>query len=158
MPNVNVKVAQSCPTLWDPIGCSPLDPLSMTFSRQEYWSGFPSPGDPPNQGVEPRSPTLQADSFPSELPGKPKNTGVGSLSLLQGIFLTQESNQDLLHCRRILYHLSYQGNLLTPKWLLFKAEGDTPLSWCRIHPNDLLAAPAERKGHWEQVTKLKDPG
>ena len=39
------------------------------------------------------------------------NTGVGSLSLLQGIFLTQESNQGLLHCRQILYQLSYQGNL-----------------------------------------------
>ena len=47
--------------------------------------------------------------FTSEPPGKPKNIGVGSLSLLQQIFLTQESNQGLLHCRRILNHLSYQG-------------------------------------------------
>ena len=46
-------------------------PLSMGFSRQEYWSGlpFPSPGDLPNPGIEPRSPTLQADSVPSEPPG-----------------------------------------------------------------------------------------
>ena len=44
----------------------------------------PSPGDLPNPGFEPRSPTLQADSLPSEPPGKPKNTGAGSLSLLQG--------------------------------------------------------------------------
>ena len=51
---------------------------------------------------------LQADSLPAEPEGKPKNTGVGSLSLLQGIFLTQELNQGLLHCRWILYHLSYQ--------------------------------------------------
>ena len=43
------------------------------------------------------------DSLPSEPPGKPKNTGVGSLSLLQGIFLTQESNWGLLHCRWILF-------------------------------------------------------
>ena len=57
-----------------------------------------------------RSPTLQADSLLSELPGKPKNTGVGSLFLLQGICPTQESNQGLLHCRRILYQLSYQGS------------------------------------------------
>ena len=63
----------------------------------------------PNPGIKPRSPELQADSLPSELPGKPKNTGVGSLSLLQQIFLTQESNQGLLHCKRILYQLSYQG-------------------------------------------------
>ena len=49
-------------------------PLSMGFSRQEYWSGlpFPSPGDLPNPGIEPRSPALQADSLPSEPPGKPK--------------------------------------------------------------------------------------
>ena len=45
-----------------------------------------------------------------EPPGKPVNTGVGSLSLLQGIFLTQELNQGLLHCRQILYQLSYQGS------------------------------------------------
>ena len=58
----------------------------MGFSRQEYWRGLPCP--PPRDllspGIEPRSPTLQADSLPSEPPGKPKNTGVGSLSLLQG--------------------------------------------------------------------------
>ena len=47
-------------------------PLSMRFPRQEYWSGllFPSPGDLPNPGVKPGSPTLQADSLPSELAGK----------------------------------------------------------------------------------------
>ena len=58
--------------------------------------------------MEPRSPALQVDSLPAEPPGKPKNTGVGSLSLLQGNFLTQESNWGLLHCRQILYKLSYQ--------------------------------------------------
>ena len=50
---------------------------------------------------------LQADSLPSEPPGKPMNTGVGSLSILQGIFPFQESNRGLLHCRRILDQLSY---------------------------------------------------
>ena len=46
---------------------------SMEFSRQEYWSGlqFPSPGDLPDPGIEPRSPAWQADALPSELPGKP---------------------------------------------------------------------------------------
>ena len=53
------------------------------------------------------SPTLRVDSLPSEPPGKPKNTGVGSLSLFQKFFLTQESNRSLLHCRQILYQLSY---------------------------------------------------
>ena len=48
-------------------------PLSMEFSRQEYWSGlpFPSPGDLPDPGIKPRSPALQADALPSEPPGKP---------------------------------------------------------------------------------------
>ena len=47
-------------------------PLSMGFSRQEYWSGlpFPSPEDLPDPGIEPRSSALQADSLPSEPPGK----------------------------------------------------------------------------------------
>ena len=49
-------------------------PPSMGFSRQEYWSGLPfsSPEDLPNPGIEPGSPTLQADALPSEPPGKPK--------------------------------------------------------------------------------------
>ena len=65
-------------------------PLSLGFSRQEYWSELPCPltGDLPKPGIKPRSPALQVDSLPSEPPGKPKNTGVGSLSLLQGILLT----------------------------------------------------------------------
>ena len=48
-------------------------PQSMEFSRQEYWNGlsFSSPGDLPNPGIEPRSPTLQTDALPSEPPGKP---------------------------------------------------------------------------------------
>ena len=84
-------------------------PLPTELSRQEYWSGlpFPSPEDIPNPEIKPRSPALQADSLPSEPLGKPKNTGVRRLSLLQGIFPTQESNLGLLHCRWILYQLSY---------------------------------------------------
>ena len=67
--------------------------MSMEFSRPEYWSGLPCPpqGDLPNPGSKLRSPMFQADSLPSESPGKPKNTGVDSLSLLQGIFPTQGS-------------------------------------------------------------------
>ena len=81
-----------------------LHGLFMEFSRPEYWSGlpFPSPGDLPNQGIEPRPPTLQADSLPAEPQGKPKVTGVCSLSILERIFLTQESSRCPLHCRRIL--------------------------------------------------------
>ena len=93
----------------------------MEFSRPKYWSGqlFPSPGDLSNPGIEPRSPALQADSLPAEPQGKPKNTGVGSLSLLQGIFLTQEWNQGLLHCRRILYQLSHKGSPRILEWVAY---------------------------------------
>ena len=78
--------------------------------QAKYWSGLPCPppGDFPKPAIEPRSLASQASSLPSEPLGKPMNTGVTSLSLLQGIFLTQELNPGLLHCRRILYQLSYQ--------------------------------------------------
>ena len=60
--------------------------------------------------IEPRSPALQADSLPAEWQRKPKNTGMDRLSLLQWIFSTQESSRGLLHCRWLLYQLSYQGS------------------------------------------------
>ena len=95
---VKVYVAQSCPTLGDPMDCI----HGILQARILEWVAFPLPGDLPNPGIEPMSPPLQADSLPAEPPGKPKNTGVGSLSLLQRIFPTQGSNPDLLHYRRIL--------------------------------------------------------
>ena len=61
-------------------------------------------GDLLNPGIRLRSPSLQ----PDEPKGKPKNTGVGSISLLQQISPTRELNQGLLHCRGILYQLSYR--------------------------------------------------
>ena len=58
---------------------------SIGFSRQEYWSGLPFPSSEglPDPGIKPGSPTLQVAALPSEPPGKPKNPGVGSLSLPQ---------------------------------------------------------------------------
>ena len=102
-----------CPTFFNPIHV--LYPSRLLclwgFSRQEYWSGLPCPppGDLPNPGFVLRSPTLWADSSPYELPGKTMNTRMGSLSLLQVIFWTQESNKGLRHCRQILYQLSYRS-------------------------------------------------
>ena len=66
-------VAKLCPTLVTPWTVAPEALLSMRFFRQEYWSGlpFPSPGDLLDPGIEPRSPTLQADALSSEPPGKP---------------------------------------------------------------------------------------
>ena len=66
------------------------------------------------------APALQVNSLPAEPQWKP-NTVVGSLSLLQQIFPTQESNQGLLHCRQILYQLSYQGSkkVITKDYILY---------------------------------------
>ena len=112
-------------------------PLSMGFSRQEYWGGspFPSPGHLPDSGIKPVSLTssalacrffttsatweapatvvkvkvAQSNSLrPMDSPGQ--NIGVGSCSLLPGIFPTQGLNPGLPHCRWILYQLSRQGS------------------------------------------------
>ena len=112
-------------------------PLSMGFSKQEYWSGVPLPS-PKDWHVlvklrsilvshlyvqfyktffqlkwsESRSvvsDSLGPHGLYSPWNSSGQNTGVGSLSLFQGIFPTQESNQGLLHCRQILYELSYQA-------------------------------------------------
>ena len=94
---------KSCPTL-----CNPMDYTvhGILQARILEWVDFPfSRGS-----SQPRSPALQADSLPAEPQGKPNNTRVGSLPLLQWIFPTQGLNQGLLHCRQILYQLSYQGS------------------------------------------------
>ena len=102
-----MQVTQSCPTLCDPMHYTVHGVLQASME----WVAFPfSRGS-----SQARSPTLQTNSLPAEPQGKPKNTGVGSLSLLQWIFLTQESNRGLLHCRWIRYQLSYQGSPLENK-------------------------------------------
>ena len=82
--------AQSCPTLYDPMNCTCQDPLSMGFSRQDYWSGLPSPspGDLPHPGIKPTSlasPALAGRFFTTAPPGKPGESP--SLSLT-GCILT----------------------------------------------------------------------
>ena len=132
----------------------------MEFSRC-----FPSPGDLPYPGIEPRSPALQADSLPAEPPGKPKNTGVGSLSLLQGIFTTQESDQGLLHCRWILYQLSY---LRSPKYIYAHLIGKCQEIWqhqvlekmwingiCYTLPLGVLTGPATLENNLSPSWKIR---
>ena len=101
---------------WKLLSCIPLfvtpwtaasqTPLSMGIlhSRILEWVAMLSS----RGSFQPRSPTLQVDSSPSEPWGKLKKTGVSSLSLLQVIFLAQELNSGLLLCRQIPYQLSYQ--------------------------------------------------
>ena len=106
---VKMEVAQSRLTLWPHGLYSPWNSPdqntgmgSLSFYRESS-----------QPGVEPRSATLQVDSVPVKPQGKPKNTGVDSLSLLQGLFLTLELNHGLLHCRQIVNQLSDEGR----KWM-----------------------------------------
>ena len=105
--------AQSCLTLCNPLICSlPGSSVhGILQARILEWVAMPSSRGS-SQIRDQTQVSHIADGFflPSEPPGKPKNTGVGSLSLLQGIFPTQESNWGLLNCRQILYQLSYLGS------------------------------------------------
>ena len=80
--------------------------MGILQARILEWVAMPS-SRKGNPGIKPRSPELRVDSLLFEPPGKPMNTGVGGLSLLQGIFPTQVLNLDLLHrlhWRQILSH------------------------------------------------------
>ena len=102
-----VKVAQLCPTLCDPMYYTVHDILQVRILE---WVVLPfSRGS-----SQPRNRTqvshIAGIFFTSWATGKPNNTRVGTLSVLLQIFSTQELNQGLLHCRQILYQLSYQGS------------------------------------------------
>ena len=92
--------------------CDPMDYTvhGILQARMLEWVASPFSRGSSQPRDWPRSPALQVHSLPAEPQGKPKNTGVSILSLLQWIFMTQESNWGLLHCRRILYQLSYWGS------------------------------------------------
>ena len=115
------------------------------FSRLEYWSGLtrPSLGDLPNPDIKPRSPTLQADSLPSEPPRKPKRTRIGSLSLFWEIFPSQELNQGLLLWCQILYQLSYQGS---PWHKIGRARLSRGVSFSAMETKDVFEVRTELEG------------
>ena len=103
-----MKIAQLCPTLCDSMNYTVHGILQ---ARILEWVAFPfSMGS-----SQPRDWTqishIAENSLPAEPQGKPKNIGVGSLSLLQRIFPTQELNRGLLRWRQILYQLRHQGSL-----------------------------------------------
>ena len=106
--SVKVKVTQLCPTLCDLMDYTVhgilqariLEWVPCPFSR-----GFSQPRD------QTQVTRIAGGFFTSWATGKPKDTGVGSLSLLQGVFPTQEWNRGLLHYRQILYQLRYEGSL-----------------------------------------------
>ena len=102
-----VKVAQSCPTLCDPIDYSPWDSPGQNTGvgiLSLLWGIFPTQGS--NPGL-PLCWQILYQQILYQPPEKPKNTGMGSLSLLQRNVSTRESHRGLLHCRQILYQLSY---------------------------------------------------
>ena len=140
------SVAKSCPTLaWT---AAHQAPLSFTIS----WSLLK---------------LMSIDSVPARLlcpwnsPGK--NTGVGSHSLLQRIFLTQGSNPGILHCRWILYHLSHQGSppratrCKAPDWTLGELSSSLQTGSWQVLSSLLLSAllltstPAPRKFSLDQA-------
>ena len=117
------SVAQSCLTLWTPWTVACQAPLSTEFSRQEYWNGLP----PPTRFLSIVKAKVaqscwslcdpQGPYCPWNSPGQ--NTGVSSLSLLQGIFPTQGSNPGLLYCRWVLYQLSHEGSPGILEWVAY---------------------------------------
>ena len=134
-------VTQSCPTLCDPImDCSCQALLSMEFSRQEYWSGFPfpSPGDLPDPG----SSVLQADTLPSEPPEKP-------ISLRSGREVTAD-----IHIRPVMevneHPGSWPGHSLSTQPLVATDLTAGNLSWTLVITSSSLEVP----GQWP----LLDPG
>ena len=120
----HLVISTSFVTPWTVARQAPLS-MGILQARILEWIAMPSS----RGSFQPRDWTqvsrLQADSLPSEPPGKPKNTGVDSLSLLQGNFPTQELNQDHLHCRQLPYQLSYLGS---PYCLLKESESHSVMS------------------------------
>ena len=139
---------------------TPWPVQSMEFSRPEYWSGwpFPSPGNLPYPGIKPRSPALQADSLPTEPQGEPKNTGVGSLYLLQGIFPAQGLNSGLPHCRWILYQLSHKGSPRIVEWVAYPALQQIfptqESNWCLLHCRQILYHLSYQGNFFPQIKTL----
>ena len=113
--------------------------MSDSLRTHGVYSAWNSPGQ--NTGVGSvsllqgiRSPTLQVDSLPAEPQGKPKNTGMDNLSLLQRIFPTQRSIPGLPHCRLILYQLSHKGSPRILEWVAypFSRGSSWPRNWTGV--------------------------
>ena len=129
-------VAQPCPTLCDPMDCSPPGSSvhGILQARILEWVAMPSS----RGSSQPRDRTqvsfIAGSSLAAEPQVKPKNTGVSSLSLFQWIFLTQESNRDLLHCRQILYQLSHKGSPRILEWVAdpFSSRSSPPRNCTRV--------------------------
>ena len=130
-----------------------LHPMDYTVhgilqARILKWVAFPFSRGSSQPRTRTHVSRVAGRSLPAEPQGEPKNTGVGSLFLLQRIFLTQESNRSLLHCWQVLYQLSYQGS---PKlgcnrktcnhFLKLKKEKSSSWIFCRMFLRVFLMSP-----------------
>ena len=113
---VKAEVARSCPTLCDPIDYTVHRILQ---SRILQWGAFPFSRGSSQSRDQTQVSCIEGWFFTSWPQGKPKNTGVGSLSLLQGIFPTQQSIPGLPHCRWILYQLLHKGSPRILEWVAY---------------------------------------
>ena len=126
------------PTLSTPWAVACQAPLSMEFSRQEYWSGlpFPSPGDLPNPGIEPRSPALQADSLPTELWGKPLK--LSGSSKIGKVWETVTARRSPRRQESEIYCCGFLGEILEQKRTLGRNWGTLNKLWTSISSNTSL--------------------
>ena len=153
---MKMKVTQSCPTLCDPMDC-PWNSLGQNTreSGLSLLQGiFPTQGSNPGLlhcrwfswiiyqlshqespiEVAQSCPTLQSHGLYSPWNSPDQNIGVGSLSLLQGIFPTQGLNPGLQLCRQILYQLSYKGSPRILEWVVypFSRGSSWPRNWTQV--------------------------
>ena len=103
-----LDISESWSVMSDSLWSHELTVHGILQTKILEWVAFPFSRDLPNTGVKSRSPTLQADSLLAEPPGKPKNTGEVSLSLLQGSSWPRNQTCVSCICRWILYQLTYQ--------------------------------------------------
>ena len=143
-----VKVAQSCLTL-----CDPMDYTvhGILRARMLEWAAIPFSGDLLNPGIEPRYPAPQAYSLSAEPEGKPKNTGVGKPIPSPADLPDPGIKPGLLHCRKILYQLRYQGS---PVFRKLNINSRNPFGHDRICTN----FSAGRKGRLEGCSRKPQTG
>ena len=152
--NSNLYAVLTCPVVSDSLQPHGLYPARLLcpwgFSRQEYQSRLPCPppGDFPNPGIEPRS-ALLVDSLPTEPPGKPNNTVVGSLSLLQGS--SQPRNQTTVFCIASGFFTSWA----TREAHKFKSNKYKLWLYLTLHPNYSFFTWFWHSGIYQRFTYLR---
>ena len=144
-------VRQSCLLFSTPWTATQQAPLSMGFSRQEYWSGLPCPppGHLPNPGIEPKFPALQVGSLPSEPPGKPKNTGVGPIPS-PGDLLDPGSEQGSPALQADSLPAELPGK--PRQYYDVYSKSKTNTAWFHLYMG------SKRQNKWTRITKQKDIG